>query len=230
MFKRKVTPAYDILPSIDHQLHFEFSKKDIMGKKLLDVGCWTGQYITLARSIACCTGIDIEEKAILFAKKQYPKVKFYVGSVLNLPFENGSFDVITFWEIIEHLPRGTEPKALSEIGRVLKAGGILFLSTPSNHPISILSDPAFFLKQHRHYSLDNLRWLLKNAGFKIEKAHLRGGIFYILYFWAQMFFKHVLKRATPELKLLKTKAERDLKSGGFSQISIKARLKNGRKK
>lgn len=230
MFKRKVIPNYDTLPSIGHQFHFEFSKKDIMGKKLLDVGCWTGQYITLARSVVCCTGIDIEEKAILFAKKQYPKVEFCIGSVLNLPFENGSFDIITFWDVIEHLPRRTEPKALFEIGRVLKAGGILFLSTPSNHPISILSDPAFFLKQHRHNSLDNLRWLLKNAGFKIEKAHLCRGMFYILYFWVQMFFKHVLKRATPEVKLLKTRAERELKSRGFLLFSIKARLENGQKK
>lgn len=223
MFKRELTPNYDTIPSIGHRFHFEFSKKDILGKKLLDIGCWTGQYLSLAKSVASCTGIDVAEKAVEFAQKQHPSVEFYVGSALNLPFEDGTFDVVAFWNVIEHLPRGTERKALSEIARVLKTNGLLFLSAPSNHLISILSDPAFFLKQHRHYSLENLRRLLKSTGFRIEKTHLCGGMFYTLCFWTQMFFKHVLKRAAPDVKLLKRRAERELESGGFLYFSIKAK-------
>lgn len=223
---REVVPQWDTSPSIAHCFYFKFSKNNIIGKKLLDVGCWTGQYISLAKRVASCVGIDIEEKAIFFARQQHPRVEFYVGSVLNLPFEDKTFDVVTFWDVIEHLPRETELKVLPEIGRVLKAGGILFLSTPSNHPISILFDPAFFLKQHRHYSLNSLCRLLKNSGFKIERVHLGGGIFYILYFWTQMLSKHIFKKTTPEVKLLKTRAEKELERGGFSRIFIKAKLKH----
>jgi len=225
MFKRKVTPAYDTLPSLGQQSNFDFSQKDIKDKQLLDVGCWTGQYISLAQGMAFCVGVDIEEKAISFAKKINPQAEFRIGSALELPFENDSFEVVTLWDVIEHLPKGTEPKVLSEIGRVLKKSGLLFISVPYTHIVAIMLDPAFFIEKHRHYSLNQLQRLLENADFKIENSSLNGGMYFIAYYWVQMFFKHVLKIATPDINFFKVRAQSELKTKGFSRILIKARLK-----
>lgn len=52
-----------------------------------------------------------------------------VADVLDLPFEEKTFNLVYFTDVIEHLPKNTELKALAEIRRVLKNGGMLILST-----------------------------------------------------------------------------------------------------
>jgi len=96
-----------------------------------------------------------------------------------LPFRDAAFSLVVFSEVLEHLPRGTEARALQEINRVLTRGGVLVLSTPSSDGIwgklYWLADPAFWLVGHRHYAEASLRRLLAETGFKIEQFMIRGG-------------------------------------------------------
>lgn len=66
------------------------------------------------------------------------------GDALNLPFANKSFDLIIVQDVIEHLTN--TQKFYSELKRVLKNKGIIFLSTPNKFSIfNILNDPHFGL-------------------------------------------------------------------------------------
>ena len=107
----------------------ELLVENISGKKLLDAGCGTGWFSKLAcQRGARVTSMDLGEKLLskVALKCQSQRV---IGSILDMPFDDNSFDIIISSEVIEHVP---EPaKALKELFKVLKPGGKLILTTPN---------------------------------------------------------------------------------------------------
>ncbi len=95
------------------------SLRDIKVKRVLDVGCGEGFGLkrVKANNIGYHhEGLDISQEAINLGKKLNPQIKFTLGSVYRLPYENNSFDLILCNEVLEHL---MDPeKALKEIARV----------------------------------------------------------------------------------------------------------------
>lgn len=106
--------------------------KNLKVKNCLDIGCASGFMLSeIFKSYpeAKYFGVDVYDKAIAFAKKNYPEIKFKVASAEELPFKNEGFDLILFYETIEHV---VNPKqCLVEIKRVLKKDGILILTMDS---------------------------------------------------------------------------------------------------
>ena len=88
----------------------------------------------LAESAAHVTGIDRNETLIQDAAVKYPRenLTFTAGDVTALPFQDGVFDRVISFETIEHLE--DQRKFLSELRRVLKAEGVLILSSPNKTP------------------------------------------------------------------------------------------------
>ena len=147
----------------------------------LDIGCASGYMISeIAKSYpkAKYFGIDIYDKAIEYAKKRYPNIKFQVASVAKLPFKNNTFDLILFYETIEHVEN---PRAcLLEIKRVLKKDGTLILAMDSG---SLLFRIIWFLWEntqgkiwkgaHLHpFHHSELEQLIGGIGFKIRNKIL----------------------------------------------------------
>ena len=67
----------------------------IPGEKILDLGCGSGRfYKVLKEKEISYFGIDFSEKLIEIAKQKYPKGRFQVADILNLPFPNNYFDKI----------------------------------------------------------------------------------------------------------------------------------------
>ncbi len=73
-------------------------------------------------------GIDIDENAVAFAKKNYDteKIDFICTPIEELKHENNFYDVITCSHIYEHVPDAN--KLMSEIYRLLKPGGVCFFA------------------------------------------------------------------------------------------------------
>lgn len=103
-------------------------------KICLDAGCGGGRFvIALAKlGVKKVCGIDISREAIEHGKKRVAErglsenTEFMEASVLNIPFEDGTFDYVISSGVIHHTP---DPhKGFQELVRVLKPGGILFLS------------------------------------------------------------------------------------------------------
>ena len=143
----------------------------------LDIGCASGYMISeVAKAYpkGQYFGIDIYDKAIEYAKKIYPHIEFKVASASKLPFKNSSFDLILFYETIEHVQNPKE--CLLEIKRVLKKNGSLILTMDSG---SLLFKLVWFVWEnstgkiwkgaHLHpFHHRELEKIIKLAGFKIK--------------------------------------------------------------
>lgn len=208
----------------EHKFYFSFSKNYIKGKKLLDIGSWTGPYETLIYDLAKeITAVDVEEKALKVLKKNLPKIDCVKAKSHKLPFSQETFDVVTFWDVIEHIPVGYEPPTLTEINRVLKNNGLLFLATVNKNFWSNLLDPAYWLAGHRHYTEQQLIEMLKNAGFRTAQIKKTGSFFSSFYALSFYFFKHILRMKMPNISYIERKMEEDMQSPGFIQIAIRAK-------
>ena len=66
------------------------------------------------------TGIDLNEHAISIAKEQHPEFKFDLGSILELPYEESTFDLVFTRGVLIHIDPKNIDRAISEIYRISK--------------------------------------------------------------------------------------------------------------
>lgn len=116
---------------LEHLHRYAFAIEISKNKKVLDIACGEGYGSNLmSKSAAEVTGIDIDETTINNASKKYfdKKIRFIKGSILDIPADNGYFDLITCFETLEHV--SNHEKVMSELKRVLNPDGIVLISTP----------------------------------------------------------------------------------------------------
>lgn len=209
---------------VTHKHYFSWIKPFIQKKKVLDIGCWTGPMETLMAKENCdVTAIDIEDEPLKVARKRFPKMRFVKASIVEgTPFKKNEFDVVLFFMVIEHIPLGSELTALVNINKVTKKGGTIFLTTMSSNFFSNVTDPAYFLVGHRHYSKKHLTELLNLAGYEVKDVRYNGGLSNILYTWLLYSFKHILRRPEPKGGWMDKLMSLDYKNKGFTEIDIRA--------
>ena len=100
------------------------------GDNVLDVGCGTGvltrELVKHVGTTGSATGFDLSESMLGVARERSPAATFKQGNVVDLPFEDKSFDVVISSFMLMFVP---EPeKALREMRRVLKDGGHMVVS------------------------------------------------------------------------------------------------------
>jgi len=199
----------------------------VKDKKILNIGCYNGWFEKFAVNNGCLEiiGIDKNEKSLSSARKQVRsnKVKFLKASVENLSqFEANHFDMVTMFDVIEHLPKDRVERYLFEIKKILKKDGVIVISTPNNSFFSKILDPAWYFG-HRHYSKENIRGILSKIGFKIEKIEY-GGSFYELFSMILLyFFKWFFRKEIPFKNWFDKKREEEyLNKSGFVTLFVKA--------
>ena len=115
-----------------HAASYAFAERHCAGRRVLDLGCGSGYGVgRLARSAASVVGVDISPEAIAFAQCAYPSpnTRFEViQPQAALPFDDGMFDVVLSFQVIEHVT--DELQYLREARRVLVKGGMLIVITP----------------------------------------------------------------------------------------------------
>ncbi len=191
---------------------------------LLDVGCWTGDFASLAASRArSVTGLDIEPRALEVARGKVPRASFVEGSVLDLPFEEAIFDVVTFFDVLEHLPVDSEARALREISRVTRPGGCLALGTPSKNVRSCIMDPAWLIAGHRHYRLRDVSAMMEEAGFVVTEARVCGGWLVVADYMALYLWKYLAHRPMPGSESYRRSYVRRAAVSGFVSLCVLGR-------
>lgn len=150
---------------------------------VLDIGCGAGTLdFYLSDKVKKIKGIDISKKAISSCEitKNNLGIKNLDFELIYFPKEKpkGKYDFIIFSEVIEHLE--DDNLSIKEIYKLLKPGGILFLSTPSvNAPLHKLGLTKKFDKDVGHvrrYNLTELSKLLTTNKFKILETKKIEGI------------------------------------------------------
>jgi SAM-dependent methyltransferase len=168
------------------------------GWRVLDVGCGTGRHLRQTRRIPGITaiGLDRGEKEVRDTIKNLNEMDatsvewggsavgagpwaVVRGSVYDLPFEESFFDCVIISEVLEHLH--DDDRALREISRVLKPGGVLAASVPREGPEAVCWALS---REYRHsegghvriYRRKVLRRKLVDNGFQIYATHFAHGL------------------------------------------------------
>ncbi|MBN2100305.1 class I SAM-dependent methyltransferase [Candidatus Dojkabacteria bacterium] len=201
-------------------------KSDVKNKNILDIGCGFGWFEAEAdrRGASKISSIEVTEKDLETARKYLTDHKFRLqaGSALDLPYSNEEFDTVVAWEVLEHLPRGTEQKMFTEVNRVLKGKSVFYLSTPRLSLFSNILDPAWWLIGHRHYSVDFIKSMAEMTGFKVDELRIIGGWGTILWSLDMYFSKWVLRRRPIFSKKVYEWTDSEFEKDGF--MTIYARL------
>ena len=170
----------NIALSIEYFLNYNFAHE----VRILDIGTRFGSFLAELESYGYkdCYGVDIDDAAILRGKQAHEsianKLSSYDGE--HLPFDDNSVDVVTMFDVIEHIPN--VHLFLPEVSRVLRPKGVLMFQTPN-----ILTNIPWEIVQHRSLtkwrtfhcslqSLNSLKSLMLNAGFVdlvVEKNGLK---------------------------------------------------------
>lgn len=204
---------------LEHLVRYEFVKGNL-NSSVLDIGCGSGHGSnTLASKFKTVSGVDISPEAIEYAKKywQLPNIDFRLGDSLNIPFPDNTFDVVVAFEVFEHLTDWR--KFLTEIKRVLKPNGLVYISTPNKtlyspgtkkpinpHHIFEMTIPEFKNAMLEFYEIDaiygqrtpiyNDHWI-----WKIVSPALSLGKSIIPYSWNNTLKLKIINWIKPELEM-----------------------------
>ena len=115
----------------EHVARYQYASLFAASKFVLDVGCGTGYGAAIMASVARdVTGFDISPEAVRYATERYgEQARFSVGSAGALPTRGIRFDLITAFEVIEHIAEW--PELIKEAARVMKPTGVFLVSTPN---------------------------------------------------------------------------------------------------
>jgi 2-polyprenyl-3-methyl-5-hydroxy-6-metoxy-1,4-benzoquinol methylase len=108
--------------------HLEIVHRYTRGGRILDVGCSVGFFLATAQAHGWdAYGVEVSEDTAEIARQR--GVKVLTGTLEDASFESGLFDVVTLWDVIEHVddPVGT----MMTVERVLKNDGLVVISTPN---------------------------------------------------------------------------------------------------
>ena len=148
---------------------FEDIRPRVPSGKLLDVGSSYGFFLKTAREMGYeVQGLELNERAARYAEKNFGvPVRRKLLEECNFPGE--SFDIVTMFGVIEHLPRPVE--VVREVGRILKPGGLFVGRCPNVQGLvcAVLHAEArtFTGRVHiNHFSERTLRTLFAKAGFR----------------------------------------------------------------
>lgn len=156
------------------------SKNDV----ILDIGCKGGWLEHLLHDkVKKIIGVDMDAAFVKANNKlnHFTNVEYAVGDISQkLPFSENTFTKVALLEVLEHIPKKTESRALKEIYRVLKPGGVLILTTPHANWFSTILDPAWWVIGHRHYKSGWLTNQLAEVGFKPVQTWVKGRMWHAL--------------------------------------------------
>ena len=149
--------------------------------RLLDIGCAYGFFIELARKRGWnVTGVEISKDTCQYAKNNL-KLNVINKALEEAKFTNGAFDVVTMFDVVEHLP--DPQKTVKEIKRILNPNGLIVVTTPNIGSLmaKILGKNWEEIKRIREhiyfFSKDTLRKMLEANGFEILRTETAGRYF-----------------------------------------------------
>lgn len=138
--------------------------------RVLDAGCGTGGMLTWLSRYADkqeIIGIDFSETALQFCSQRQHQ-DLARASVSDLPFADNTFDLITSFDVLQHVSDGNDARAIGEFHRILRPGGIAFIRVAAYQWLRSGHDDAIAVQ--RRYSLPDLSTQMQRAGFVIRRA------------------------------------------------------------
>lgn len=134
----------------------------------LDAACGNGRMAKYISDYGTYWGVDSNQTAVKICKKK--RLRVIRADLEELPFKKDFFDTVIAFDIFEHL--FFPAKAMKELNRVCKTGGLILIKTPS-----AFMPPEEFFVDYTHvrpFTKESLELLLRDHGF--EPIYLEYGI------------------------------------------------------
>jgi SAM-dependent methyltransferase len=150
----------------------------VPGGRLLDLGCAAGFFLLAASEYYDVAGVEVSAYASQHARDELG-LRVYTGEIFDAPLADAEFDVVTMWDVVEHL--ADPARVLAEVARVTRPGGLLVLTTGNvEGPLAhrdlerwdLMCPPAHL----QFFSPATLERLLNRAGFQIERMLADGRV------------------------------------------------------
>lgn len=138
------------------------------GARVLEVGCGSGAVaVELHRRGYQVTGIDTADVLVRKAHERCPDARFVIGDVAALPERDGPFDVVAFFDVLEHLD---EPRALlASALRLARPGALVIATVPALRSLHTVIDDLSGHK--RRYEPGELSELFESASLRNVEEH-----------------------------------------------------------
>lgn len=113
------------------RIFFDLLDRELAGRRdlaVLEIGCGAGGMLGPLGRYGRVHGLDIDREYVAFCRKRgFDRV--LCGSGYELPFADQTFDLVCLFDTMEHIP--DDVQALGEVRRVLRPGGVVFVSVPA---------------------------------------------------------------------------------------------------
>lgn len=153
---------------------------------ILDVGCGTGANLEMLAQFGEAQGVDVATEALSFCRQRGLK-NVKQGEAESLPYPDGSFDLVTGLDVVEHLD--DDIAGLKEVHRVLRADGYALFFVPAFMFLWGVQDD---ISHHRRrYTMAQFKDVVRRAGFKVEHS-----TYVNISFFAPILAGRLLMRAT----------------------------------
>lgn len=178
-FKKTVKDGYNAIAdrylaertrdSQDVRLLQEFMERLPANAQVLDAGCGAGIPISQMLSERFrVTGVDFSEAQIELARKHVPNARFLCEDMTKLDFPADTFDGITSYYAIIHIPREEHRALLTDFYRMLKANGISLLCLGAEHLVDDIDENYLGARMYwSHYDTETYLNILKECGFSV---------------------------------------------------------------
>jgi SAM-dependent methyltransferase len=133
--------------------------------RILDAGCGSGRNMVELARHGSVTGVELSPASAELARER-DRGDVLEGSVMDMPFDDGAFDLTVSLDVIEHL--ADDVAALSELRRVTAAGGALLVTVPAYQ--WLWSGHDEINHHHRRYNRHTLLAAARRAGWRCERT------------------------------------------------------------
>jgi SAM-dependent methyltransferase len=152
-----------------HEAAYLHAAPLMSGLHVLEVGCGEGYgTAVLGESAASVLGIDYDALTIAHAAARYRPARFVRANLAALPLPDVSVDAVATLQVIEHVWNHRE--FVGECRRVLRPGGLLYVTTPNRLTFSPGLDVPVNPFHTKEFTAAELTDLLMRCGFEIEEV------------------------------------------------------------
>ena len=153
----------------------------LRGARVLELGCGTAQKTRqVAQQASHILALEVDR--VQLEKNRHiadlPNVQFRYGAAESIPADDAHFDIVMMFKSLHHVPRDKLDAAFAEIRRVLKPGGVLYVS-----------EPVYMGDLNEIIRLYNEEKQVREAAFEAEKRAVASGTLQLV---SQTFFLQTL--------------------------------------
>lgn len=155
-----------------HEAAYAWARRFARGR-VLEVGCGEGYGTALlAAQGGRVVGLDYDAPTVAHAARRYPAATFVRGNLAALPVGSGTVHLLATLQVIEHV--WDHPQFVRECARVLRADGVLLVTTPNRLTFSPGRDQPLNPFHTKEFTVTELTGLLEANGLRVTWT---GGVF-----------------------------------------------------